>query len=291
MKAILQKIPTTSDSSFAVQNFNVPYFNIPWHFHPEFELVLVRSSTGKKFIGDTITDFEPGSLVLLGSNLPHWYRNDDSYYQTGTDLKAISLVIQFTWNFLGNGAMDVPEFKPIKKLLEKASMGLEITGDTRTSVTSLMKEMNRTSGMDRMILLLSILNILSRSGDYCMLSTQGSIHMSTEDSKRINRIYEYVMNNFTDNVSTEDVSAIVNMCPSAFCRYFKKRTRKTFTSFLNEIRIGHACKLLVEDDAPVTDICFLSGFNNISYFNRQFRHIKGHSPKAYRNEYLKSKSP
>lgn len=284
MKAILQKVPSRADASFAVQRFNEPHFNIPWHFHPEYELVLVEEGSGKKFIGNTITDFSPGSLVLIGSDLPHWYRSDDIYYQQ-EELRSISTVIQFTKSFLGNDFLRVPEAQAIRDMLEKARMGLEINGSCRVEATQKMLAMRESSGMDRLLLLLSTLHLLAGSKEYKTLSTQESTHLSNEDSHRINKIYEFVMDHFTEDISTEDVSAVVNMCASAFCRYFKKRTRKTFISFLNEIRVGQACKLLIEQENSITDVCFSSGFNNVSYFNRQFRSIKHMSPKEFRNEY------
>jgi AraC-like DNA-binding protein len=289
MRAILQKVPTFIDSSFAVQEFKLPHFIVPWHFHPELELVLVLKSEGKRFVGDSINNFGPGDLVLLGSNIPHWYRNDAAYYEVNSELEAASIVIQFKQDFLGEKFFATPEAYAIRKLLQEAQMGLEILGQTKGQVTEMIKEMLQLSGMNQLLKFLSILNILSVSQEYNTLSHQGSVAVHAKDSERINTIYEYVMKNFKEAISIENVSALVHMCPATFCRYFKKRTRKTFTYFLNEIRIGHACKLLIEKDFSIAEICFASGYNNVSYFNRQFKTIKGTTPQAFKQEYHSTK--
>jgi AraC-like DNA-binding protein len=286
MKAILQKVPVSSETSFAVQEFRSPYFNIPWHFHPECELVLVIEGTGKRFVGDHISHFEPGNLVLLGPNLPHWYRNDAAYYEKNPVLEAASLVIQFNPNFPGDSFFELPEAVNVKKLLKKSVMGVEILGETRRIITALMHDISGLSGMDRLLHLLSILNIMASSNEIRILSNPGATGANMKDSERINKIYEYVMSNFTNPIQLQEISGILNMCPSTFCRYFKNRTRKNFTYFLNEIRIGHACKLLIEGDYSITEICFMSGYNNVAFFNRQFKAIKGKTPKEFRQEYL-----
>lgn len=289
MKAILQKVPENSDSSFAVQEFDSGYFNTPWHFHPEYELVYILESEGTRFVGDKIDTFKPGDVVLLGANLPHWYRNDTSYYENDPHLKARSIVVQFNPDFLGETFLFSREMYEIHQVLQKAQRGLELYGNLSSEISKMMLAIRELKGMDRLLHLLLILNTISKSEEYNVLSNKGpSVGINTSDPKRLNKIYEHVMKNFTETITIEDVSSLINMCPSTFCRYFKKRTRSTFTHFLNEIRIGHACKLLIEEDLNITEICYRSGFNNISYFNRQFKTHKKLTPVAFRNEYSRS---
>lgn len=291
MKAILQKVPGSLDSSFAVQEFRSSYFDVPWHFHPEFELVYIMEGSGTRFIGDGIDTFQPGDLVFIGSNLPHWYRNDPEYYDNDPTLKAASIVIQFTTDFLGETFLFSPEMFKIHQVLQRAQRGLEIHGLLAQKVSRMMTEITSLKGMDRLLHLLSILNTISNSEEFKLLSNKGpTVGININDPKRINKVYEYVMNHFTESITIEDASNLIHMCPSTFCRYFKKRTRKTFSNFLNEIRISHACKLLIEEDLSVTEICYKSGFNNISYFNRQFKSHKNLTPQAFRNEYFRSVS-
>jgi AraC-like DNA-binding protein len=289
MKAILQKVPGNMDSSFAIQEFQSGYFNIPWHFHPEYELVYILESEGTRFVGDKISTFKAGDLVLIGSNLPHWYRNDPIYYENDPSLQASSIVIQFTTDFLGETFLYSPEMSRILKVLQKAQRGLEFYGSLAEKISLMMQEIKTLKGMDRLIQFLSILNHISTSEEYTLLSNKSSsVEINSTDPKRINKIYEYVMNHFTKPITIEEASNLIHMCPSTFCRYFKKRTRNTFTYFLNEIRISHACKLLIEEDLSITEICYRSGFNNISYFNRQFKTHKKMTPQAFRNEYFRS---
>lgn len=289
MKAILQKVPVSPDASFAIQHFKSPYFDTPWHFHPECELVLVRQGTGKRFVGDHISHFQPGDLILLGSKLPHWYRNDAAYYENNPALEAESLVIQFSPDFLGAPFLELPESLDVRKLLKKSTRGIELLGTTRKKITELMEGMQELSGMERLLQLLVILNTMASSDEFRTLSSPGATGVNIKDSERINKIYEYVMRHFTNSIQLQEISNIVNMCPSTFCRYFKNRTRKNFTFFLNEIRIGHACKLLIEGDYSITEICFMSGYNNIAFFNRQFKALKQRTPKEFRQEYLNRK--
>lgn len=282
MKAILQKVPVLTDASFCIQEFRSAFFEMPWHFHPECELVLIIKGDGKRFVGDHIADFGPGNLVILGPNQPHWYRSNEDYYTKNAGLESISIVIQFSKEFLGNAFFQLPEVLVIRKFLEKAAMGMEIIGSTREKVAQMIKDIPADHGMKRLIHLLSILYTLSDSGEYRILASQSATGTHIKDSERIDSVYQYVMNNFRDPITLEDVSKILHMAPSTFCRFFKKRTRKNFMLFLNEIRIGHACKMLIEADRSITEICFSSGFNNISYFNRQFKTIKNMTPQVFR---------
>lgn len=286
MKAILQKVPVFTDSSFAVQEFRSAHFTAPWHFHPEFELVLVLQGTGKRFVGDHICDFSQGDLVLLGPNIPHWYRCDAAHYEPDAGLVAESVVVQFTAEFLGERFFGVPEALQVRKLLDKSVLGIAITGATRDRVAEMMQRIRQMSGMEKLLHLLQLLHQISiGAGDLYTLSNQGATGTHMRDSERINKIYEYVMQHFTQPISLDDISGILNMCPSTFCRYFRKHTRKNFTHFLNEIRIGHACKMLIEGDVSITEICFMSGYNNIAYFNRQFKAMKQMTPKAFKQAY------
>jgi AraC-like DNA-binding protein len=285
MKAILQKVPVFTDASFAVQEFSSSYFNTPWHFHPELELVLIVQSTGKRFVGDHISDFAPGDLVLLGPSLPHWYRNDAPYYEHHPSLKAESIVVQFTKGFLGDAFFGLPETSGIRKVLDKSAMGIEILGNTRDKITQMMQDIRGLTGMERLLQLLGILHAIANTDDYQILSNQGATGVNIKDSERINKIFEYIMCNFTNPIYLHEIASIVNMCPSTFCRYFRNRTRKNFTFFLNEIRIGHACKMLIEEDLSITEICFMSGYDNVAYFNRQFKAIKQKTPKEFKQEY------
>lgn len=287
MKAVLAKLPHTAEHSFKVYEFIVPYYQTPWHFHPEYELVLVTKSRGKKIIGDHISDFEEGDLCLLGPNLPHTYHNDPEYFEPDSHLLAESLVIHFSPDSLGSGFFHIPEMSAIRELLDKSALGLQITGLTQRNVADKFRLLNDSTGMQRIILLLEILDEIAKSNDVDVLASAGMIGENIKDSERLNTVFDFVMRNFKEKINLADVASLVNMSDSAFCRYFYKRTQKTFFEFLNETRIGYSCRLLLDGKKNVSEIAYESGFNNISHFNRQFLQIKGVTPTAYKKEVIK----
>ncbi|MDZ7933422.1 MAG: AraC family transcriptional regulator [Emticicia sp.] len=286
MKPQLLKISNPADSSFSLFVQESPYFPMPWHYHPEYEIVLILESTGKRFVGSSITDFKAGDLCMIGSYLPHYYRNDEEFYAKESKLKAKSLVMHFLEDFLGEKFLQIPESQAIKTLLERSKRGLSFGEKTVEKITPKFVNMLKLSGMERLLEMIAILTILSESDDKQDLTTNPISLRNEVDSTRMNKVFEYVMLKYQEEIQLRDVADLANMSESAFSRYFKKRTRRTFTQFLAEIRIEHACKLLMVDKMSVAEISFESGFNNLSNFNRQFKAIKKITPLAYRTKFL-----
>lgn len=276
MKPHIQKLPLSEHSSFLADKFITPYFETPWHYHSEYELVLIIKGKGKRFVGNYVSDYEEGNLTFIGSNLPHLFRKNNA------DDTGGSLVIHFRENFLGNEFVMAPEMQKIKLLFEKSKMGLHITGNTRDMMDRQMNDVLRLKGMDRLISLLQLLNILANSTEYELLSNPDVIGQNGKDNDRLNKVFDYVILNFTENIQIEDVARIANMSYSGFSRYFKNRTKKTFSHFVNEIRIGHACKCLMENDVSISTVCFESGFNNLTHFNEQFKKIVKFTPHQFK---------
>ncbi len=286
MKPQLLKISNPVDASFNLFVQETPYFSTPWHYHPEYEIVLVLESTGKRFVGSSITDFKPGDLCMIGAYLPHYYRNDDEYYVKDSGIKAKSLVIHFMEDFMGEKFLQLPESQAIKALLERSKRGLSFGKKTTEKVRAKFKNLPNLTSMERLLEMISILTILSESEDKEDLTTNPISLRNEVDSARMNKVFEYVMVKYQEEIQLSEVADLANMSESAFSRYFKKRTRRTFTQFLAEIRIKHACKLLMVDKLSVAEIAFESGFNNLSNFNRQFKAIKKITPLAYRTKFL-----
>ena len=287
MKPVLEKLTLEPKYSFVVLNDILPYYPTPWHYHPEYELVLVVKSTGQRIVGDNIENFVDGDLVLIGPNLPHVYNNDSQYYEGKEELTAEAIVIHFTEESFGKGLFKLPEMTLIKQLFKKSQCGLKFKGKTRKVITSKMRNILASSGSSRIIELLSILEILSLSSEYQLLSSPGFIlKNNSSGAERITKVHEYILRNFSKDISLEDVAGIANMAPNSFCRLFKSCTRKTFSTFLNEIRIGYACKLISEGKQNIAEICYSSGFNNLSNFNRQFKKITQKSPLQYKKNYM-----
>ncbi|WP_169818764.1 AraC family transcriptional regulator [Niabella ginsenosidivorans] len=273
------KVQKTDSESFAVNRYvHEDRFPAIWHFHDEYELTLILESNGTRMVGDHIDSFAAGDLIFIGKNLPHTWRNEGiKNYK-----KAEALVLHFLEDMWGHRFFESPEMKNVLALLERSHRGIRITGKTKVVLTELLLAMEKTKGIEKIRLLLSLLDILSTSEDLVELSSEVFVK-SIEDpgSERLRKIYEYIMNNFHKDINLVEVAEVAHMSPSAFSRYFKSRMRKPFRQFIIELKVGYACKLLMQEDRAVTEVCYESGFQNLSNFNEQFKKITGLTPKKY----------
>ena len=283
MQVYYEKIPIADKSSFYAKELKMPQFDAPRHFHPEFELMYVLESRGKRFVGDSISDYKENDLVFLGPNLPHyWYK--ESGFKSDKDVHAI--VVQFGQDFPGPDFLNKLEMRQMKRLFEKSERGCMFSLDTALRAKPLLLQLLALNGFERVMHLLAILNLLAKADDFLLLTNAGYVpHLNSYDSEKMNKIYQYVLNNYLEEVDINAVALLVNMGKSAFCHYFKKRTRKNFTRFVNEMRIGHANRLLIETEKSISEICFASGFKNLSNFNRRYKEIFKISPKEYRQQF------
>jgi len=279
------KVPDSPQTSFLLRDMVVPYFYNPYHFHPELELTYVSRGTGTRYIGDHIESFSEGDLVLVGSNLPHLWKNDKIYYQGDPYLKTHAIVVQFREDFLGELALELPEMKNIKKMILNSRLGLKIQHKNRDKVASVMQAMVSQSGAERIISLLFVLNIIAESKDVKTLSSRAfSVDSTQIGLERINTVFAYIFENFSEEITLKKISDIANMSPTAFCRYFKAHTNKTFSSFIIETRIHHSCKLIMNENKSFSEIAFESGFSNLSYFTKLFKKTIGMTPREYRKK-------
>lgn len=285
MKATYEQLSDNIESSFLLRQFNLPKFDAPFHYHPELELTFIESSKGKRFVGRQVSDFAAGDLVLLGENVPHsWINTEGSKLET--DL-AKSVVIQFKTDFLGTSFLDIPEMVAIQFLFQKAQSGILIKGKTRDAVADKMSFATATNSFQKLLQLLDILQIIAISNETELIDPQFSTTtLSPIDTERFQKVYAFIIANYTQDIDLETIAAVAHLTPTAFCRYFKKMTRKTLVEVVTEFRIKHACQLLTSTEKSVSDICFESGFGNISFFNKQFKNALGHSPLAYRKMFM-----
>lgn len=253
-----------------------------WHFHPEIELVFVNGGSGKRQIGSHISYFTDGDLILIGSNLPHCgFTNEETGNKNET-------VIQMKPDFLGTSFFSLPEMKNIQRLFNEAKAGIAFEGETKKRIGAKIEIMKAQSPFERLLSILEILNEMEHSKQFKILNAEGFfMETQVQDNDRINVVFNYVKDHFQEPVTLEEISEMVSMTVPSFCRYFKKTTNKTFTKFVNEYRLVHALKLLAEKPISITDICYESGFNNFSYFNKTFKEFTGKSASQYRKE-LKS---
>lgn len=270
------------NSSFSVTHHVESHFLKVWHYHPELELVLSLKSTGTRFVGDSIKKFEENDVVLLGENLPHMWLNDDDYFKEDNQLVAEDIVIHFTKDFLGDNFLETHELKPISDLLHKSKYGIKFNGVNKKIIKGIKKINQHKPSIKRTLKFIQVLHLLSQQKEYEYLSSEAYVHSFKQNQNDIlDKTFEYIFENFAEAITLHDVAKIANMNPSAFSRFFKRVSRKTFSKYLNEVRIGYACKKLIENKSNIAAICYESGYNNISNFNRQFRDIKNMSPRAY----------
>jgi AraC-like DNA-binding protein len=288
MKPFFQKLAALPTESVIFFDEERPHFTVPWHFHPEIEILFVVKSSGTSYVGDGIHRFTEGEISIIGENVPHWWKSDPKYLE-GKDTSGIKvLIIQFNKEIFQPHFINLPEMKAVKEFLEKSQRGIQFLCKSRKMLGEQITRIFQLTGIARITELIMLLEMMANTKDYKYHASIGySKTINTYDFYRFNKIHEHIILNFNKPIKLEDVASTVNISPTAFCRYFKKHTGKTFLSFLNEMRIGHACKLMVEGKIPISIASLESGFNNLSHFNDQFKRVMKLTPTEYLLAYKK----
>ncbi len=284
LKPAFEAIEPDFGQSFTYQKFDAlkPNKNLVWHYHPEIELVYVNGGNGKRQIGSHVSYYTQGDLILIGSNLPHCGFTDAC---TGNTSES---VVQMKTDFLGSDFFSIPEMRNIRQLFDKAKGGIAFTGSAKKKIGEKIEILEYKSDFQRLLAILNILNELGTTSEYQILNAEHlSVETQSKENERINTIFNFVKENYREPISLEEMADLTHMTVPSFCRYFKKVTNKTFVQFVNEYRMVHASNLLSENEMSITEICFESGFNNFSHFNKSFKAFTGMSPSEYRNQ-LKS---
>ncbi|ULQ55675.1 AraC family transcriptional regulator [Flavihumibacter rivuli] len=276
MKVKLEAIQPDADSSFKIlltPNLNDLFY---WHFHPEYEIVYVEAGSGIRHIGDHISRYEESDLALIGPNIPHLN------FDYGVKTTVETVVVQMKEHFLGEAFFALPEIAAINDLFERARTGLAFYGETKKLAGELLKTLTNLSHFDQLIALLKVFQLLAESKEFISLDTRPIAKASVlKEQKRLHRIYHYIESHYQDPIDVNEVAKLSNLTTAAFCRYFKKSTHLTFTDFLNQYRINQAKKLLLQEKS-ITEACYESGFEHLSYFNKTFRKYTGMNPSAFR---------
>lgn len=280
MKPEYEKIVDPIERSFIVKVVNRksrPLLSQAWHYHPELEICFTLKSEGRRFVGNQIEDYAVGDLVMFGSNLPHGFT---------TDVYCSQIVIQMTEDFLGHHFLNTPETRSIKVLFKYSGQGLSFWGETSKRSRKLMKKMLKTEGLTKLRYLLELLQILAESDEVdAICSREYAMDFNPEDLGRIKLVYQHVMENFKEPVSIPKLASQLNISEPAFYKFIKKHTKKTFTQIINEFRINYAGKLLMSTEMSIAEVCFASGYNNVSYFNRKFKQLMTVTPESFRRRY------
>jgi AraC-like DNA-binding protein len=279
MKIVFEKIVPKGDSSFAILDKRAAAFDGRFHFHPEFEITLIESSFGRRVVGDSIERFAPGDLVLLGANLPHQYVSDSASKQK----PAVAKVIQFKPDLLGE-LLRLPEFKRLGALLKQSGRGLQFASSTTHTAREVIGKIFQDTGLKRWLTLLELLHVLSRDARPTPIASAGYLsRINSREGDTIDKALRYLNQSFTEPVTARELCQHLHVSPATCNRLFHKSLGRSFKTMLIEMRISHACRLLLESTQPIVDVAYSSGFSNLSNFNRRFRQLKGRTPRQYRN--------
>lgn len=274
MKPVLETIATAN--AIHAFEFEMPFFEFKWHYHPEYELTLIIEGSGMRLVGDSYLPFEAGDLVLLGPDIPHTW---ESEAKTSENVAAV--VIQFSAEFMAN-SMNIEAFHKIKMLLQASVRGLSFSNFLATDIESQMRAITTEKGVRQITALLNVLDNLANHNFETLASPYYSPKNSKENESRINTVFNYIKQNATSTILLEQAAASIHLTTSAFCKFFKKMTGKTFSDYVNEIRIGYACYLITQTDKTIAQVAIESGFENQTYFNRVFLKKKNCTPKQFR---------
>ncbi len=252
-----------------------------WHYHPEIEIIYFIEGRTNGVIGDGFQQFDEGDLVILGSNFPHVLQENKVFVKENPGTRPFGLIIQFTEDFLGADFMQKPELQAIRSLLHKIKRGIHFKKAAVDKVKEALLSMHLMNDTRKLFILLDVLETLAHADEFDYMTDQNYGYDYTQDEERMRSVHHYIYQHFTEKITVKEIASVANMTETSFCRYFKTRTLKNFTRFLNEIRISYACKLLSDTNNSVTAVCFESGYNELSYFTRQFKKIMNQSPQQY----------
>ena len=284
MPASIERLLIKEDESFFIGIFQDNLEKSTWHYHNNFEISFITEGSGKRIVGDSIEEFQPGDLVFIGRNLPHvWIADKETRTPSNRTLEMVFL--QFPSNVLSPQLLVLPEFKYVAKALSLSERGIQIVEQTLNEVSELMLQMPYLKSFERMLHFLRIMDIIGRSDSLIHLASKEYLKVRfTSGNKRIATIHDYLMNNYREDVDLKQLASLVSMAEGSLCRFFKKNMGMTIFEYLNRIKIDFACKLLMDPDLSILEVCLDSGFNNLSHFNKQFKKITGLAPLKYRKE-------
>jgi AraC-like DNA-binding protein len=278
MKLIFEKLMPGVDEGFTFKEIHTRNFTCPWHFHTEHELILTLRCPGYRLVGDHIAELAPNDLVLIGANLPHIWQREE----TPPGKPVHFLIVQFTEEALGRDFWNLPVAQPLRQLLKRASVGLCFEGKTRDLVARRMCEMREASGLKRITLFLSALEAMASSAESRPIASPGyTAEQSPFDQERMERVLGFINTQLDQPIRLGEVARLAGLSAGAFSRFFRLHSGRTFPAFVNQLRVGRACRLLAESDTKITEIAFACGFTNLSNFNRQFQRLKHMSPREY----------
>ena len=247
MKIMHEQIDFPGRSAVKVKLREMPHFTYPWHFHAEYELLYVIRGSGTSFVANSIEEFNSGDLALIGSNLPHFWRSDESYLNSDGNLKVKYIVIQFPVDFLKNEIENYPEYHLIGKLLERSAKGIRFSTDFTQKISKKIIKISKIYGFERILALQELLQILAKTEDYKLLAGEFYQYENNDFTNfRLTKVIQFLSTSYQHKIELEKVADIANLHPAAFCRFFREKTGKSLSEYVNDLRIGYACRLIIE---------------------------------------------
>jgi len=282
MKVVAFNVPKIKKEAFRLQEDRGRFFYDQLHQHPEIQIMLIQQGGGTLIAGDYVGRFGPGDIFVIGSRLPHVFRSDQKYYQSAHPGQSRAVSIYFNESYWGRAFWELDELAGLRKFADRSARALVVKGKAKDEIASQIGHLHRLQGMEKLIAFFTLLKQLIE------LKTARPLALAPlrkgynpEDGKRMNAILAFTFAQCHRRLYIKEVADVAHLSVEAFCRYFKMHTQKTYTAFLNEVRVSHACQLLISGDLTVADVGYQSGFNNISNFNRVFKRITGKTPSRY----------
>ncbi|WP_242082378.1 AraC family transcriptional regulator [Aestuariivivens sediminis] len=281
MKVLPFKIPKPKEHAILFQEDHDLAFYDKLHQHEEIQISLIVEGEGTLIVGDTVNDYRKGDVVIIGSNIPHVFKSDIVASSTSHMLSLFFTSLSF-----GDQFFNLDELKEVAPFFKRSKQGFRLTSNKR-AIYNLLTNLNKNSKLDMLITLLLVLKLSAKASYTSLSSYIYDKKFSNNEGERFRNVFEYTMSHYTGNISLETIASVANMTKNAFCKYFKKRTRKTYFAFLTELRIENACKLLAKNkELQISEIAEICGYDNISNFNRQFKRLKQQAPSHYRAQYF-----
>jgi len=285
MRAKLKPVITNINQSILVKNDRLKSFYAPHHYHPEYEIIYIKKSCGIRIVGNNIDNYQTGEVIVLGPGLPH-YHVVSNVTEKDNDTPIETIAVLFPETIITSNIV-FQEFGHIKGILDSVNYGIELTGSTRKAVQDVLENMSVTPSFNNLLLLLKTLDIIAnKHSSYRLLSTV-KYHNKKIYSQKTQLVLNYLSDHYLENIHIKDIAQQFGLSKTGFCNFFKAQTGITFTNYLNTLRISKACELLMITDKNITEIAYEIGYENLAYFNRRFKYIKGTTPTAFRAKFAR----
>ena len=285
-KIISEQLPISKSLPLKARFYDYKHFTYPWHFHSEYEIIYIKESTGTRFVGNNVDKYAAGDIILIGSGLPHYMKSDDIYLSEDCIERVKGTIIQFEKEFMYYSVNHYPHFIKIKHLLEESRRGIYFPAGCSQKLTNSLNAIPLETGIDQITSFLQLLKEMSETEARQVISTSDLVDETILDTSRIDKIVSYLNKHYTRNIGLDEIASFAAMNPSAFCRFFKSKTGKSFKNYILDMRVGYACKLLLMDDINISQISTECGFETISHFNKTFKKNTGYTPSRYREVML-----